>query len=53
MWVLEDRPTGKNLNQLIEMFVLEKTLYEICYQAANRSGWIPLAGAVEIIDNGK
>jgi predicted trehalose synthase len=35
------------------MFVPEKTLYEIYCQAANRSGWIPLAGVVEIIDNGK
>jgi len=45
----------EDLNQLIEMFVPEKTLHEICYQAANRSGWIdiPQAGVVEIIDHGK
>jgi len=45
----------EDLNQLIEMFVPEKTFYEICYQAANRSGWtdIPQAEVVEIVDHGK
>jgi maltose alpha-D-glucosyltransferase/alpha-amylase len=40
---------------LIEIFVLEKALYEICYEAANRPDWIPipLAGVVEIICHGK
>ena len=39
----------------IEIFVLEKALYEICYEAANRSVWIhiPLAGVVEITCHGK
>jgi maltose alpha-D-glucosyltransferase/alpha-amylase len=42
-------------NQLIGVFVLEKTLYEICYETANRSGWvhIPLAGVLGIIDHAK
>jgi predicted trehalose synthase len=39
--------------QLIEIFVLEKTLYEICYGAANRLGHIPQAGVVKIIGYGK
>ena len=39
--------------QLIEIFVLEKTLYEICYGAANRSGHIPQARVVKIIGHGK
>jgi predicted trehalose synthase len=42
-------------NQLIGVTVLEKALYEVCYETANRSDWIPipLAGVVEIIDHGK
>jgi len=39
--------------QLIEIFVLEKTRYEICYGAANRSGHIPQARVVKIIGHGK
>jgi maltose alpha-D-glucosyltransferase / alpha-amylase len=44
-----------SFSQLIEIFVLEKALYEICYEAANRSDWIhiPLVGVVEIICHGK
>ena len=43
-----------SFSQLIE-FVLEKTLYKICYEAANRPDWIhtPLAGIVEIFSHGK
>jgi maltose alpha-D-glucosyltransferase/alpha-amylase len=41
--------------ELIEISVLEKALYKICYEAANRPDWIhiPLAGIVEIICHGK
>jgi predicted trehalose synthase len=39
--------------QLIEIFVREKTFYEICYGAANRSGHILQAGVVKIIGHGK
>jgi predicted trehalose synthase len=41
------------LKQLIEICVREKTLYEICYGAANRSGHIPQARVVKIIGHGK
>jgi predicted trehalose synthase len=54
--VIADRPSfPRNGALLIEIFVLEKTLCEICDQAANRSGWIriPLTGVMEIIDHGK
>jgi len=49
-------PRNQDLfNQLIEIFVREKTSCENCYQAATRSGWIhiPLAEFVEILDHGK
>jgi maltose alpha-D-glucosyltransferase/alpha-amylase len=41
--------------QLLDLFTLEKALYEICYEAANRPDWvhIPLAGVVETIGHGK
>jgi predicted trehalose synthase len=44
-----------SFSQLIEISVLEKALYKICYEAANRPDWIhiPLAGIVEIICHGK
>ncbi|HER34809.1 MAG TPA: maltose alpha-D-glucosyltransferase [Halothiobacillaceae bacterium] len=37
---------------LLDLFVLEKVLYEICYEAANRPDWIriPLAGVVELME---
>jgi maltose alpha-D-glucosyltransferase/alpha-amylase len=36
---------------LLDLFLLEKSAYEICYEAANRPAWlsIPLGGFVEII----
>ena len=42
-------------NQLLDLFMLEKALYEICYEAANRPDWIhiPLADAVEMMGHGK
>ncbi len=38
---------------LINLFILEKAVYEICYEAANRPEWlkIPLRGLVEILQN--
>jgi len=44
-----------SFSQSIEISVLEKALYKICYEAANRPNWIhiPLAGIVEIICHGK
>ena len=35
---------------LLDLFLLEKSAYEICYEAANRPSWlgIPLRGFTEI-----
>jgi maltose alpha-D-glucosyltransferase/alpha-amylase len=35
---------------LLDLFLLEKSAYEICYEAANRPEWlaIPLRGFAEI-----
>jgi maltose alpha-D-glucosyltransferase / alpha-amylase len=37
--------------QLLELFLLEKALYEICYEAANRPGWltIPIKGVAGLL----
>lgn len=37
----------------LDAFVLEKALYEVCYDAANRPGWlgIPLAGVGRLLDS--
>ncbi len=42
-------------NRVIEVFVLEKALYEICYEAANRPDWlrIPLQGIMRVMETGK
>ena len=39
----------------VDAFVLEKALYEVCYEAANRPDWlgIPLAGIGRLLDNAK
>ena len=39
----------------IDAFVIEKALYEVCYEAANRPDWlsIPLAGISRLLDNAK
>jgi maltose alpha-D-glucosyltransferase/alpha-amylase len=41
--------------QLLDLFTLEKALYEVCYEAANRPEWIqiPLADVVEMIGHGR
>ena len=38
--------------RLLELFLLEKALYEICYEAANRPGWlrIPLKGVLGLLN---
>ena len=43
--------TGSSLDRL-ELFLIEKALYEISYEAANRPGWIgiPVAGALRLLD---
>ncbi|HXF78174.1 MAG TPA: putative maltokinase, partial [Usitatibacter sp.] len=42
--------SGKDLHALLELFLVEKALYELRYEAANRPDWIeiPLAGLLEI-----
>jgi maltose alpha-D-glucosyltransferase/alpha-amylase len=43
------------IRRLLEVFTLEKALYEICYEAANRPDWIhiPLMGVMEIVGHAK
>ena len=40
--------------RLAELFLFEKALYEICYEAANRPTWlrIPIAGVLSLLENG-
>jgi maltose alpha-D-glucosyltransferase/alpha-amylase len=42
---------GNAESALLDLFLLEKSAYEICYEAANRPAWlsIPLSGFVDII----
>jgi maltose alpha-D-glucosyltransferase / alpha-amylase len=37
---------------LLDLFLLEKALYEICYEAANRPNWmrIPLKGVINLLE---
>jgi maltose alpha-D-glucosyltransferase/alpha-amylase len=39
-------------DRLLELFLLEKALYEICYEAANRPSWIgiPLKGVTSLLE---
>ncbi len=41
----------KSEAELLDLFLLEKSAYEICYEAANRPAWIgiPLRGFAEIV----
>ena len=38
--------------RLLDLFLLEKALYEICYEAANRPNWIgiPLKGVTSLLE---
>ncbi|CAN5252453.1 maltose alpha-D-glucosyltransferase [soil metagenome] len=38
--------------RLLDLFVLEKACYEICYEAANRPKWlgVPIGGVLDILD---
>jgi maltose alpha-D-glucosyltransferase/alpha-amylase len=38
--------------RLLDLFLLEKALYEICYEAANRPNWlrIPLQGVMGLLE---
>ncbi|TVR96454.1 MAG: maltose alpha-D-glucosyltransferase [Rhodospirillales bacterium] len=41
-----------DFQQLLDLFQLEKALYEVCYEAANRPDWlkIPLHGVLRLIE---
>ncbi len=41
--------------RLLELFLLEKALYEICYEAANRPAWltIPIKGVAGLLASGE
>ncbi|MCW5700693.1 MAG: putative maltokinase, partial [Rhodospirillales bacterium] len=43
----------RRFKRLLDLFTLEKALYEICYEAANRPDWlrIPLQGVNRILGN--
>jgi maltose alpha-D-glucosyltransferase/alpha-amylase len=43
---------GDDFNALLDVFILEKALYEVCYEASNRPDWlgIPLAGIIRLLD---
>ncbi|MDX6748495.1 maltose alpha-D-glucosyltransferase [Geminicoccaceae bacterium 1502E] len=43
---------GEAAEALLRLFIMEKALYEVCYEAANRPRWlkIPLGGLVELLD---
>ena len=45
-------PAATDGKRLLDLLLLEKALYEINYEAANRPGWIgiPLAGALDIVE---
>jgi len=45
-WVSEESQQG-----LIDLFLIEKAAYEICYEAANRPAWlgIPLRGLLDLV----
>ena len=45
-WVQDDAAEAA----LLDLFLLEKVAYELCYEAANRPDWIwiPLRGFVDI-----
>ncbi len=42
---------AKAFERLLKFFVLEKALYEICYEAANRPDWlsIPVRGVQQLL----
>ncbi len=39
-------------NELLQLFIVEKAAYEVCYELANRPGWVdvPLRGLLETLD---
>ncbi|HET9148790.1 MAG TPA: alpha-amylase, partial [Acetobacteraceae bacterium] len=53
--VLQDAPrpwvSPETWHALLDLFLIEKSAYEICYEAANRPGWlpIPLRGMADLV----
>lgn len=53
--VLQDAPrpwvSPENWHALLDLFLIEKAAYEICYEAANRPTWlpIPLRGMADLV----
>jgi len=47
------QPVSREGLALLELLKLEKAVYEICYEAANRPDWliVPLKGALQIADH--
>lgn len=44
--------SAQSWDQLLSLFLIEKSAYEICYETANRPGWIgiPLGGLLRLCD---
>jgi maltose alpha-D-glucosyltransferase/alpha-amylase len=42
----------KHFAGMLDLFLIEKSAYEICYEASNRPAWlpIPLGGLFEIVN---
>ena len=40
-------------NELLQLFIVEKAAYEVCYELANRPGWVdvPLRGLLDILEH--
>ena len=45
----------KALKMLLEVYLLEKAVYEVCYELNNRPDWIhiPMRGITRILDGGQ
>ncbi len=45
-------PAGVSNPALLDLFILEKAAYEICYEAANRPAWldVPLNGLAQVAE---
>jgi maltose alpha-D-glucosyltransferase/alpha-amylase len=39
---LASHPAGEDTDRLLRLFLMEKVLYEIAYEGANRPSWIPI-----------
>jgi maltose alpha-D-glucosyltransferase/alpha-amylase len=41
-------------DELLELFIVEKAAYEVCYELANRPDWVevPLRGLLDTLEHG-